>query len=392
MKLEELRVVVAGAAIGGASSALLLARAGAQVTVLEREREARAVGAGIALAENGLAVLQSIGLGAELARIGTALHGVRVVDAQQRPLFAPAGGAAERPPQMLMTRRSDLYAALTAALANEPRIEVLHGMEVESVSDDGNVSARSRDAPLGDAARTLRADLVIGADGVHSRVRDSGHFATRVRRSGISYMRGLAPAGLAQGVEAWTSAGLFGSFPVPDGSYWYASLATPALRRALAERDLPALRATWTAAYAPAGALLRSVEDIDQLLVNEVISVRCRRFHDGCRVLVGDAAHAMAPNLGQGANSALVDAAVLRQELSRASTLPEALAAYDARRRPKVDQVARIAARLGRLAELTHPILRTLRDRVLMPLAARADSTAMTRTTWQEDPTLLAAP
>ena len=72
-------------------------------------------------------------------------------------------------------------------------------------------------------------------------------------------------------------------------------------------------------------------------------------------VLVGDAAHAMAPNLGQGANSALVDAAVLLDELRRCSDVPAALSAYQARRQPAVRRVASAAARLGRLAEITHP-------------------------------------
>ncbi|MEY4509144.1 MAG: hypothetical protein RLZZ450_1266 [Pseudomonadota bacterium] len=129
----------------------------------------------------------------------------------------------------------------------------------------------------------------------------------------------------------------------------------------------------------------------DQLLVNDVVRVRCARFYDGPRVLVGDAAHAMAPNLGQGANSALVDAAVLLDELRRADTLLQALVAYDARRRPKVEQVASTAARLGTLAELTHPLLRFVRDRVLMPLASLRDGSALTRAAWQEDPATLGA-
>jgi salicylate hydroxylase len=76
----------------------------------------------------------------------------------------------------------------------------------------------------------------------------------------------------------------------------------------------------------------------------------------------------MAPNLGQGANSALVDAAVLLDELRRATTLEQALAGYERRRRPAVRRVAAASARLGRIAEATHPIARTLRDRLLVPM------------------------
>lgn len=386
MKLDSLQVVVVGGAIGGASAALLLARAGAQVTLLERADSVRAVGAGIALAENGLAVLQALGLSATLERNSSVVTGVRVVDASGRTVFAPVGGVKGQAPHLLMARRSDLYALLNGAVAAEPGIETHHGVSVESVDDDGTVHAVAGGKP-----RAFRAALVVGADGVHSRVRTSGSFGARVQPSGISYVRGLGAEGLARGEEAWTRAGLFGSFAVPGGSYWYASLGSEASRRALAARDLPALRAAWATAYAPAEALLSSMTSFDQLLVNDVVRVRCARFYDGPRVLVGDAAHAMAPNLGQGANSALVDAAVLMAELRRADTLQQALAAYDARRRPKVEQVASTAARLGKLAELTNPLLCFVRDRVLMPLASLSDGTAMTRAAWQEDPVTLGA-
>ncbi len=79
----------------------------------------------------------------------------------------------------------------------------------------------------------------------------------------------------------------------------------------------------------------------------------------------------MAPNLGQGANSALVDAAVLLDELRRAADLTAGLASYQARRRPAVRRVAAASARLGALAEWTQPLARRLRDRVLMPVASR---------------------
>jgi len=384
MELSSLHVAIVGGAIGGASAALLLARAGARVTLLERAEGARAVGAGIALAENGLAVLEALGFGADLLRIGSPIDGVRVTDAAQRTLFVPPGGTPGQPPRIVMARRSELYALLAEALADEPLIDTRYGVDVRTASGDGTLGGSARGEPF-----SLQADLIIGADGVHSRVRESGAFGARVKRSGISYVRGLAPAGLAQGQEAWTSAGLFGSFSVPSGTYWYASLGTPALRRALANKDLTGLRVAWAAAYAPSRDLLATLHGFDQLLINEVIQVRCARFADGARVLVGDAAHAMAPNLGQGANSALVDAAVLLDALRRASSLEAALRDYDMRRRSKVDRVAATAARLGALAELTHPIARYLRDRVLMPLAGRGDGTAIARTVWQEAPSEL---
>jgi 2-polyprenyl-6-methoxyphenol hydroxylase-like FAD-dependent oxidoreductase len=369
VNLQGLRVVVVGGAIGGASAALVLARAGAQVTLLERESAARPVGAGIALAENGLAVLHALGI--DVVPESSELSGARVVDARGRTLFAPSGEGS----RVRMIRRSALYTLLGEAVARAG-IDARFGEELSSL-DGGRVITRSG---------TLEVDLVIGADGVHSRVRATAGFDARVRKLGASYVRALAPRGLARNEEAWTSAGLFGSFDLPDGTYWYASCGT--VKRALEQRDLASLRAAWTRAYPASEPLLAALPSFDALLIHDVLEVECSRYVRGNVALVGDAAHAMAPNLGQGANSALVDAAVLGDELRRADTLQGALQAYDARRRPRVQAVARTAARLGALAELTNPVLRSLRDRVVMPLSARRGDGA--RLALQEDPRALA--
>jgi 2-polyprenyl-6-methoxyphenol hydroxylase-like FAD-dependent oxidoreductase len=125
--------------------------------------------------------------------------------------------------------------------------------------------------------------------------------------------------------------------------------------------------------------------------VHEVLRVDCARWCDGRLALLGDAAHAMAPNLGQGANSALVDAAVLLDELRRSATPDGALAAYDARRRPAVRRVAETAARLGRLAEATNPVARAVRDRVLLPAAGLLTTARTTAAVLQEPAHVLRA-
>ncbi|MCC6624035.1 MAG: FAD-dependent monooxygenase [Deltaproteobacteria bacterium] len=382
MEVEGLDVIVVGGATGGAGAALLLARAGARVRLIERVAEPRAVGAGIAIADNGLAVLESLGLGPALARASRELAAPAIVDARDRVLFAPP----EPRPRIVMARRSTLQALLLDALAGEPRVERRFGVEVVGASRDGVVVIEGRGG-----REELTADLVIGADGVHSRVRAAGDFASRERRPGITYLRALVPGDVATGVEAWTSAGLFGAFPVDGGTYLYASVGSRATQRAVAARDLSALAAAWARAYPPSAACWSRVARWEDVLVNRVLRVDCRRWHDGRLALLGDAAHAMAPNLGQGANSALVDGAVLLDELRRHATIAQALAAYQARRQPAVRRVADLAGRLGRLAELSNPVARLLRDRLLMPLARLTSSPSQGRLVMQEPPATLLA-
>jgi 2-polyprenyl-6-methoxyphenol hydroxylase-like FAD-dependent oxidoreductase len=99
----------------------------------------------------------------------------------------------------------------------------------------------------------------------------------------------------------------------------------------------------------------------------------------------------MAPNVGQGANSALVDAAVLVAEVRRAATLSDGLATYERRRMKPVRRVADVASQLGRLAELTHPAARFVRDRMLLPVANRfASQRAIAQILQEPTETLLA--
>jgi 2-polyprenyl-6-methoxyphenol hydroxylase-like FAD-dependent oxidoreductase len=362
MKLDGLDIVVVGAALGGATASLLLARAGARVTLLEKVGAPTAVGAGIAVAENGLAVLEALGLRAELARLGTPVEAARVVDEGGRTLLQPRGPQ----PRALMLRRSDLYGLLLAAVRAENRITLRLDAEALRADADGVVAMAT---PLGET--TLRADLVLGADGVHSRVREGGDFGAVVRRTGVRYARVLVPAGLARGEEAWTRLGLFGSFALRDGTYAFASADGPTADLLGRRGELGAWKRAWARAYAPAADILASVESWDQLVINEVIRVDCRRFFDGRLVLLGDAAHAMAPNVGQGGNSAIVDAAVLTAALREGESLAEALRGYDARRRSAVRKVADASERLGALAAWTHPVSTFVRNQALLPLAQR---------------------
>ena len=374
MNLTGMNVAIVGGAIGGAASALLLAERGAEVTCFERVAEPRAAGAGIALQPNGMAVLAGLGLQGAIDARASLLDSPRIVNASGRCLLEPRLPAdAAGFDRIRMIRRSDLHEILLGTVAAHPRIRLRVGTPIESVAADGTVEGHGV------------FDLVIGADGVHSRVRSTGAFGGVARGTGISYIRGLVDGEADACEEAWTSAGIFGRCPVPGGTYFYASAGLPALKAAIAARDLPAIRERWARAYAPAGDALGAVASFDALLVNEVIRVDCKTFVAGKVVLLGDAAHAMAPNLGQGANSALVDGAVLCEELGRSDDLGSALAAYDRRRRPAVRKVQSTAATLGSLSERTNPVVRWLRDRLIAAMPT-GGMDKRTRQAFQEAP------
>lgn len=358
-------VAVVGAGIAGNAMALLAARAGARVTLFEASPEPRTVGAGILLQPNGLAVLDGLGLGPALEHAGRAVTRLRIADAAGDVLMdAPVPRFAAGLDHGLVLRRRDLLAVLVDAARAHPRVTCRFGEEVQDVAADGTVTV----GHLG-GRQTLASDLVVGADGVYSRVRKRGNFEPTVGR-GPWYVRGIGPATpLDTLTEHWTSLGIFGVAPLRDATYFYASASRGDLAEAIEQRDLEFFRRTWAEVLPLAEPLLGAVRRFDDLVVNQVIRVDCRRWVDGRLVLVGDAAHAMAPNLGQGAGSALVDAAVLAWALGETSDQGQALADYEGERRAGVRPVQDLAGRLATVSEIGLPGLRHVRDAAVRVLA-----------------------
>jgi 2-polyprenyl-6-methoxyphenol hydroxylase-like FAD-dependent oxidoreductase len=385
MDLTGTRVTVVGAGIGGMAAALLFARLGAGVAVLERSADIRAVGAGLLLQPNGLAVLSALGVDGPLRAAGHAVAAASVRGPDGTPistLRVPDFG--EGLDRMLAVRRSVLHEVLFSAVVQQPAIRVRLGSEVTETAADSTVMLRS--------GKAITGDLVVGCDGVSSAVRASGDFGARVRSTGHVYLRGLVPRS-EPGFEGeyWSASGIFGGAPVDsETQYFYASATAPAVRGAIAARDRFALRRVWGAEVPAAAPVFDAVRHSDDLLVNDVVRVDCTTWHDGRRVLLGDAAHAMSPTAGQGANSALVDAAVLVAELSAAGSPAEGLDRYTLRRRPAVLRVQDQADRLARAAHLRGSLARRVRDGLLRTLDRRQGlAEHLVRAAQQEDPAAL---
>ncbi len=392
------RALIIGAGIGGAAQALLLARAGMDVTVLEQMADPADAGAAIFLQANGLAVLYGLGLeealgdGAARVTRGT-IYGERGVPVLETRL--PHFG--EGLDHGLVVTRRRLLGVLHDAIRQEPRIALQLGVRVNAVLPDGG---GVRFTESNGAGRELRGALVVGADGVHSRVRPHVDPRARVRDpgGGIVYVRGIAPGAiLSDAAEWWTPLGLFGALPLgsemagESGVYFFTSVSDRRIGDAVRERDLRAFRNAWCDAIPSARRILSRVASFDDLILTDVLRVDCHRLSRGTVVLIGDAAHAMAPNAGQGANSALVDAAVLLQEMGWAGRggVSSALVAYDRRRRGPVRMAQEVSDRMGALAHVGRPWLRRLRDHAVPFLARAAGRQRMLRRLMQEEPAAL---
>ena len=362
--------MVVGAGIGGLTASLLLSRVAARVTLVERAQRPSEVGAALALQPNGMAVLDRLGLLPAVKVVSARIDRMDIRSVTGRRLLTAGmpdlGGGLDH---AIAVRRSELHLVLLEAVAAVASVDTRFGCAAVSADPSGAVRITST-AQHGPGSMSLRADVIVGADGVNSAVRSTGGFESRVS-VGSSYVRAIVRGRASPWFEEyWTPLGSFGQAPLGgDFVYFWAAAHVGAAADAVARRDLGAFRQEWRRVLPAAADLLEQVSSFDELLVNTVRRVDCRRWFSGRLVLLGDAAHAMAPNLGQGANSALVDGVVLAEELARAPSVKDALAGYDKRRRPLARRVQLTAEMLQRLCGIEQVTALRVRDALLAGLA-----------------------
>lgn len=359
------RAVVVGAGLGGLASAIALRRRGWEVTVLERRAHAAEAGAGIALWPNALRALDVLGLGARVRELGTVEIGGGIRTSSGRWL-ARTDAADLRRRQgdgVVVLARPDLHALLRAA-APQPQ----EGLGVRRVvPGDVDRPAVVHD----DAGEEREAELVVGADGVRSTVRAGLWPAATARDTGRTAFRLVADHRLDAGGESWGRGDLVGLAPLPGGrTYLYAVVPTA---EAPARDPLPWLRTRLAGWHDPVAAVLAAVDG--PVLVHRLEDLRLPPcWHRGRVALLGDAAHAMTPNLGQGAAQAFLDAVALADE---ATCDPASLAGYERRRRPVAEAVARRSRTAGVVAAWRSPVAVALRNAVVGALPAAASARAL---------------
>jgi salicylate hydroxylase len=350
-------VVIIGAGVGGLTLALLLRQRGITAEVVEQSAELKEVGAAVSLAANGVRVLRHLGLGDSLAAVSTEPSCLIHRDGRDgRPAATTPGARWYRD-----TFGAPFYGlhrvALQQLMAGAFGPDHLHlGCRVTCLDDNGTVHCAS--------GATFAADVVVGADGVHSVVRDwvvrdwvgRNQMAGTDQPvySGTSGFRGLVPV---ERVPHLPDPGALQFWMGPGAHLLHYPISGGQIINFLAVIDGPA---RWTAPawleQAPPGAHLKPFAGwhpaVTEMLAAGPQSPRwglfarrpLARWSRGPVVLLGDAAHAMLPHYGQGANQSIEDAAVLASELSStdltsADAIAAALRRYEARRRVRTRQV-----------------------------------------------------
>lgn len=353
---EQLTAIVAGGGIAGLASAVALAQAGWQATVLEAAPAFGEVGAGLGFTSNGMAALAALGVEEAVRAAGHLAPHAGYQDPEGRWLLQIPAGRDDLSAVTTIcgVHRQRLHAALREA-AEAAGAEQVTGAEVTGVrpgapgAEPATVAWR---ASTGE--QTRQAALVVAADGVHSTVRAQLFPDVRPCYSGSTSWRAVIPDAAFDGrlIEVWGPGTEFGALRVSDSEiYWYGEFLHP---EGAVFADEPAAARSRFAGWSPWIRTFVAATNASQLMRHDVCHLPggCPSYTSGRVAIVGDAAHAMLPTMGQGAATALEDGVCVGRLIAAPVTaggdLAASLAAFDGARRPRCRQLARQAILIAR--------------------------------------------
>jgi 2-methyl-3-hydroxypyridine 5-carboxylic acid dioxygenase len=347
---------IAGAGFAGLVAAIALRQRGWSVRVHESSRELRALGAGIFIWENGLRVLKAVGAYDEV--MNGAHEAITYETRHDNELITAYSFTADQGTRMLTMTRQHLYAAIIRAAEREG-VELRTNSEVTGVTPDGVLWTAG--------GGEFKANLVVGADGVRSKVRDSLGLLEERKIYVDGIVRVLAPRPKqALGPGDWDHVIDFWNMrsrplrilyvPCNERDLYLAMMAPVADREATA---IPLRHDIWIEAFPQLAPVIRNVSAGGRYDAYE--TTKLTRWSSGCVAIVGDASHAMAPTLGQGAGLAMANALALAVALERSRRVEDALQDWEERERPLTEYTQDCSAEIANERRLSRWDPSTLR-------------------------------
>ena len=341
--IKNLKIAIVGAGYGGAAAAKALSLLGADIKVYEQAPQMGEVGAGIGLRPATMARFRQWGIFDEIAKVSSASDYFEILTATGEPLMKDTWPEFGDEKQTYLIHRRDFIEALLDVL---PEGMVQLGHRLETIEDKGDRSVLTFAN-----GETVEADLVVGADGIKSAVREQLFSDKGPVFSGEHAYRVVISADDAHGMVTDDNLRMY----MGRGTKVYL---LPLRHRHQMSFDITALNpdGTWAPAITKED-LLATVEGFDERIVNiardldmDAVNIRAvydidpvDAWHTDSVVLMGDAAHSMLHHQGQGANSAIEDAGALADALAQAGSVKEALALFQATRKPVTDELQRIS-------------------------------------------------
>ncbi|HOY05931.1 MAG TPA: FAD-dependent monooxygenase [Saprospiraceae bacterium] len=378
----KMKYAILGGGIAGLTTAIALQKIGIYAQVFEAAADIKPLGAGLLLAANAVQAYERLGIAQKIAQRGRSLPSFEILDERGRIITQADATEISRKYGLhnFAIHRADLHEALLAELSPWQITTGKRAIGFEKT--DREITIRFQD---GTSATT---EHLIVADGIHSAIRRQLLPDSAPRYAGYTCWRAVIDAGdleLSAATETWGTEGRFGIVPLEGNRiYWFACLNAAENDTRLSHFTVEDLQRHFGHYHTPVAEILSKTKDAD-LIRNDIADLKpLDRFAFGNMVLIGDAAHATTPNLGQGACQAIEDAVVLADELKKTSEPAVAFRAFEQRRLKRTQYIVNNSRALGRVAQLSNPMLAAARNTLFRLLPASANERQM-RTLYKVD-------
>lgn len=349
------QIDIIGAGIGGLTAGIVLLKRGYKINIFESTQELKPVGAGIILANNAMQVLKMLGLEVQLKQAGNSISFMKVTDQRLKPLSIVDLSVFEQKYNVanLAIHRGELQKILLEEVggdnvfANKRLSNLIPGDPVTLMFQDGSIK---------------KSNIVIGADGIHSIVRNHIVKNSIIRKANQWCWRGVCDFELPEKYhrelnEAWGKGKRFGFVKIGHGRvYWYA------LVNGKAEISKEVILENFIEFHPVISDIINSTK-VNNIILNEIIDLKpIESWVNGNICLIGDAAHAMTPNMGQGACQAIEDAYMLGKCLDKKNVVDAAFIDYEQSRIKKARQIVHTSWSIGKMAHLENSLAVWMRD------------------------------
>jgi 2-polyprenyl-6-methoxyphenol hydroxylase-like FAD-dependent oxidoreductase len=363
------KFAIIGGGIGGLTLAIAMQRKGMEVKVYESAPRFRPLGAGIALAANAMKAFTEIGIADEVIKAGKKINGMYIKDAAGKVItFTDAEQLTKQFGVInnFTIHRANLHEVLSGLLQPDTIVFGKMCVDVDPASLAGGKNDKGVSIHFSDGSK-VETDYVIACDGIHSPIRKKLLPGSIPRYAGYTCWRAVVdtlPAGLNvdETTETWGSGRRFGVVPLSnDRVYWFATLNAKAGDPKMRDATTRDLVKYFEGFHFPIPELLRNTNN-DQLIWSDIIDLKpVKKFAFRRIVLIGDAAHATTPNMGQGACMAIEDAATLANGLVKYSP-EEAFKKFEEHRIKRTTDIVEQSWSVGKIAQLENPVLRFMRN------------------------------
>lgn len=361
-----MKFTILGGGIAGLTTAIALKQKGFEVEIFEAAPQIKAVGAGLGLGANAIKALTLLGIEKPIIASGRKLpafsfynHKGTLLNTTDSQILTSKYGL-----DNFTIHRAALHTQLLLQLADT-------AIHLNKKAVGYTQSGTTYTIKFADGS-SHNTECLIVADGIHSAIRQQLLPAVQPKYAGYVCWRGVIDSTgiiLNEASETFGPKGRFGLVPLADNQlYWFACTNAPQNNTEFTNYTIEDLKKLFAGYRDPIQKVLGRATDLPLLYGDIADLPPLEKFAFGNILLIGDAAHATTPNMGQGACQAIEDAIVLADELGKTNNIQTAFANYENRRRGRTRYITLQSRKIGQVAQWQHPILGVLRDTLMKSL------------------------